>query len=103
MVPLPWQLTSRSEVVFLAQQVIWYILVALAIVGLVAGLRRDALVTCMLAGLAAAGGAVIALNSGNVGSMVRFRDTIVPFVVWLSALGAVSAMSRMTKRSAPCL
>lgn len=103
LVPLPWQVISRSEIVFLAQQVIWYVLVVLACGGVVAGLRRDALVTCMLGGLAIAGGTVIALNSGNVGSMVRFRDTIVPFVVWLSALGAVSMVSKMNKGSAPCL
>ena len=97
-VPLPWQITSRSEIVFLAQQVVWYILVVLACVGLVAGLRRDALVTCLLAGLASSGGAVVAINSGNIGSMVRFRDTIVPFVVWLSAVGAMSTLSWMLSR-----
>jgi hypothetical protein len=99
-VPLPWQIESRSEIVFLAQQVVWYILVVLAVAGLVAGLRRDALVTCLLAGLAVTGGAVIAINSGNIGSMVRFRDTIVPFVVWLSAVGAISTMSRIVSRGA---
>jgi hypothetical protein len=97
-VPLPWQITSASEIAFLAQQVVWYILVALACVGLVAGLRRDALVTCLLAALAASGGAVIAINSGNIGSMVRFRDTIVPFVVWLSAVGAMSTLSWIVSR-----
>ena len=89
-VPLPWQITSRSETVFLAQQVVWYLLVVLACAGLVAGIRRDALVTCLLGGLAVFGGAVIAINSGNIGSMVRFRDTTVPFIVWLSAVGATS-------------
>ena len=98
-VPLPWQVESRSEIVFLAQHVIWYILVVLAFVGLVAGLRRDALVTCMLAGISATGGAAIALNSGNIGTLVRFRDTIVPFVVWLSALGAVATASTVVSRA----
>ncbi len=108
-VPLPWQIVSRAEMAFLAQQVIWYILVILACVGFVAGLRCDAMVTCMLAGLSAMGAAAIALNSGNVGSLVRFRDTIVPFMVWLSALGAVSSVSgllsrkRILMRSAECL
>ena len=97
-VPLPWQITSRSETVFLAQQVVWYLLVVLACVGLVAGVRRDALVTCLLGGLAASGGAVIAINSGNIGSMVRFRDTTVPFVVWLSAVGATSTLSWIVSR-----
>lgn len=40
-----------------------------------------------------------ALNSGNIGTMVRHHDTIVPFVVWLSALGAVTITSRIMRRA----
>ena len=98
-VPLPWQVQSTSEIVFLAQQVVWYLLVVFAAVGLIAGLRRDALVTCMLAGMTAAGGAVIAFNSGNIGTMVRLRDTVVPFVLWLSALGIVATISTIMSGS----
>ena len=101
LVPLPWQVQSTSEIIFLAEQVLWYLLVLFACVGLIAGLRRDALVTCMLAGISATGAAVIAFNSGNVGTMVRFRDTVVPFMVWLSALGAVSVVSRIASRETP--
>lgn len=96
--PLPWQVTSRAELVFLGQQVIWYLLVLLAGVGCVAGVRRDSLVTCLLAGVAVVGGVTIALNSGNLGTMVRFRDTIVPFVVWLSARGAISLVNAVVSR-----
>lgn len=98
-VPLPWQVKSASELVFLLQQVVWYMLVVLAAIGIVAGMRRDPLVTCLLLGVTAAGGAVIALSSGNVGTMVRHRDTIVPFVVWLSALGAVATASAWMSRA----
>jgi hypothetical protein len=74
-------------------------MVLFAVVGVIAGLRRDPLLTCILVGLIAAGLAVIAMNSGNVGTMVRHRDTIVPFVVWLSALGAVDAASRLMREA----
>lgn len=110
-VPLPSQVRSTSEILFLAQQVVWYLLVVFACVGLIAGIRRDALVTCMLAGISATGGAVIAFNSGNIGTMVRLRDTVVPFVLWLSALGIAATVStimsggrsHISRRSAPCL
>lgn len=97
-VPMPWQVSSRSEMVFLAQQVLWWLVVGFAGVGVVAGLRRDVLLTCMLVGLSAVGAVIVALNSGNIGSLVRFRDTIVPFVVWLSALGALSSVSEFVSR-----
>lgn len=98
--PLPWQTPRGFGSVLLPQQLVWYALVVLACVGLVAGLRRDALVTCLLVGLSLTAAATIAVNNGNVGTLVRFRDLIVPFVVWLSALGATSVMSRVMARVA---
>ncbi len=99
--PLPWQVESRTEMVFLAQQVVWYLMVVLAAIGVVAGLRRDPLVTCLLCGVTVAGAVAIALNSGNIGTLVRHRDTVVPFVVWLSALGAVTTASNWMSRATP--
>ncbi|MBI4381922.1 MAG: hypothetical protein HY574_12135 [candidate division NC10 bacterium] len=97
-VPLPWQTASSPMLVFLPQQIVWYALVVLAAAGFLAGLRRDALVTFILAGCIFVGAGVIALHSGNFGSLVRFRDTVVPSVVWLSALGMVSVLFRLTSR-----
>ena len=98
-VPLPWQAQSVTEMVFLPQQVVWYVLVVLAAIGVATGLRRDPLVTCLFCGLAAAGAVAIALYSGNVGTMVRHRDTVVPFIIWLSALGATSTASTCMSRA----
>jgi len=99
--PLPWQVWSRTEMVFLGQQAIWYLIVVFAGIGVVAGLRRDPFVTCLLCGVTAAGALAIGLNSGNIGTLVRHRDTVVPFVVWLSALGAVTTASNWMSRATP--
>jgi hypothetical protein len=93
LVPFPWQAQSTSEILFVPLQVTWYVLVLLAIAGCAVGIRRDALVTCVLVGPAVAATVAIALNSGNIGTMVRHRDTIVPLVVWLSASGGVAVFS----------
>ncbi len=91
--PLPWQAASRSELLFLPQQLLWYGLVLLAGVGAVMGVRHDSLVTWCFIGLIGAGVAAVSLNSGNIGTMVRHRDAVVPFVSCLGALGAASLMS----------
>jgi hypothetical protein len=90
-VPAPWSVSSAGELAMIPQQLAWYLFVAGAIAGAAVGLRRDAWLTCILAGYALAGLAIIAPNSGNVGTLVRHRDMIVPFVLWLGALGLVSA------------
>jgi hypothetical protein len=99
-VPMPHQLTSKSEILLLPQQILWYGLVLLALVGMAAGARRDLALTWLLAGFACAAAGVIALNSGNVGTLVRIRDTIVPFVACLAALGAATLGSRVAGRGA---
>ena len=91
--PLPWQARSTTEVLFLPLQIIWYLMVFFAVVGSVAGLRRDPFVTCMLVATVAIGAVAIAIYSGNIGTMVRLRDTLVPFVVWLSAEGIITTGS----------
>ena len=91
--PLPWQARSTTEVLFLPLQIIWYLMVFFAVVGSVAGLRRDPFVTCMLVATVAVGAVAIGIYSGNIGTMVRLRDTLVPFVVWLSAEGIIATGS----------
>jgi hypothetical protein len=88
LVPLPWQMQSRSALAFLPEQIAWYGCVLLAAIGIGAGLRRDAWVTFLITGYSVVAAAVISLPSGNIGTFIRMRDMVVPFALWLSALGA---------------
>ena len=88
--PLPSQARSTTEFLFLPLQFIWYLMVLFAVVGSLAGFRRDPFVTCMLVATVAIGAVAIAIYSGNIGTMVRLRDTLVPFIVWLSAEGVIA-------------
>lgn len=98
-VPLPWQVNSWPALAFLSQQVIWYILVGLAAIGFPVGLRKDPLITGMLVGYILVNSVIVALTSGNIGSLVRHRDMIVPYVAMLSALGAYSVLMRLVQRT----
>jgi hypothetical protein len=91
-VPLPWEAASLASLVLLPQQVAWYILALLAAAGIAAGGRRDPLFTWLLVGTIGLGAAVVSLFNGNVGTLVRMRDSIVPLVVWLSAIGACAVL-----------
>jgi hypothetical protein len=90
--PLPWNVVSRPALAFLPQQVAWYILVVLAVVGVGAGFRRDRVLTWLLVGNALVGGVTVALFGGNEGTFVRMRDSVVPVIVWLSALGGSAVL-----------
>lgn len=96
LVPLPWQMMSASQLAFLPQQILWYLLIPLALAGVVVGLQKDPLVTCLLAGSSLMGGVIVGLNSGNIGTMVRHRDMFVPFVICLGSVGATWLCARVS-------
>jgi hypothetical protein len=97
-VPLPWKVESSAMLAFVPEQVFWYALIALAPFGAVAGLRRDPLLTSLLLAHAAAAIAMIALTGGNVGTLIRHRGLALPFIIWMSGLGAVSVLAWLLDR-----
>lgn len=96
-VPWPWQITSASGLAYLPQQLVWYGLVLLGVPGVLAGWRRDPLMTWLLLATVAAGVVVIAPNSGNIGTLVRHRDMVMPAVVLLSAAGFTWTLAALAK------
>lgn len=86
--PLPWTIESRAMLAYLPEYVAWLVLASLAPLGIVAGLRRDAQLTCVLAAHSGAIVLMVALTSGNIGTLIRHRGLVLPYLVWLSALGA---------------
>jgi len=100
-VPLPWQVASASSVALLPQQVAWYVVLVAAALGLGAGLRRARWLTLLLAGYVVAGVIIIAPNSGNIGTLVRHRDMIVPFVIALAAPALAAAASGLARMRQP--
>jgi hypothetical protein len=45
------------------------------------------LLTCVLAAFVIGGAVLVALTSGNIGTLIRHRSLVMPFLVWLSVLG----------------
>jgi hypothetical protein len=70
-------------------------------VGFAVGMRRAPWLACVLAGSALAGLLIIAPNSGNVGTLMRHRDLIVPFVLWLGGLGIIGIAGAAGDADAP--
>ena len=100
--PLPREQWSRSMLAYLPEQVIWWMVALLLPFGFYAGLKRDVLVTCMLAAHAIAAIAIVALSSGNIGTLIRHRSLAMPYVIFLSATGAHELVRRMAAgRAAP--
>lgn len=97
-VPLPWQTQSVRELAYLPEQMAWYALVALLPIGVIAAYRRDRLVTCMLVCYAAPTAVALALTNGNVGTLLRLRGLVIPYLVWISAVGFCTALGALGRK-----
>ena len=86
--PLPRERWSRSMLAYVPEHVTLWVVTLLVPFGFYAGLKRDVLVTTMLAAHAAAAIAIVALSSGNIGTLIRHRSLALPYLIWLAAVGA---------------
>jgi hypothetical protein len=78
---------------------LWYVMLVLLPIGAVAGWRRDPLVTCLLVGFTLPTAAVLALTNGNVGTLLRLRGLVTPYLVWVSAVGLCASMGMLARRA----
>jgi hypothetical protein len=97
--PLPWEFASPRELLFLPEHTLWYVMAALFPIGLVAGWRRDPVVAMLLVGYMLPTAAAIALTNGNVGTLLRLRGIVVPYIVWVSAVGFFAALQSVAARN----
>jgi len=98
--PTPRSIQSRATLAYLPEQVVWYGLVLLVPVGIVAAARRDLLLTSVLLMYALAAAVMVALTGGNVGTLVRHRGLALPYLVWFSGLGASRLVASITRARA---
>jgi len=97
-VPLPWQIASLRELAYLPEQFAWYAIVALTPFGLRRGWSRDPIATALLAGYILPTAAALALTNGNVGTMVRLRGVLIPYLAVLAALGFCDVLEALASR-----
>ncbi|MFI5179682.1 MAG: hypothetical protein ACHQO8_14015, partial [Vicinamibacterales bacterium] len=96
--PAPTEMRSDIELMFLPEQIVWYVMLLTIPIGVVAGLRRDALVTSLFLAYGAIALLAVALTTGNMGTLVRHRAFGVPYLMALSALGTTVLVRRFCDR-----
>ena len=99
--PTPWGAQSSAELLYMPEQIAWYAILATALVGAAVGMRRDALVTSLFVGYSVTALMIVALNTGNVGTLVRHRSFALPFLIALSAVGVAAIVGRLSALSSP--
>jgi hypothetical protein len=98
--PLPWEMVSLSELSFFPELVGWWLIVIFAPIGIIAGWQRDRHITALLLGFALPTAAALAVTNGNVGTLLRLRGLVTPYIVWLAVLGAL-AVAEYFMRATP--
>ena len=98
--PWPWEIASRSELAFLPEHLVWILIMVFVPIGAVAGWRRDRLVTALLIGFALPTAAALAVTNGNVGTLLRLRGLVSPYLIWVAVVGGLSVAEYVLSRRA---
>jgi hypothetical protein len=85
--PVPWRIESRPMLMYLPEQMLWLMVLALVPFGAVAGMRRDPILGALLICHGLALVIMVALPSGNIGTLVRHRGLALTYFAWLAGLG----------------
>jgi hypothetical protein len=96
--PWPWEIASRSELAFLPEHLVWILIMVFVPVGAVAGWRRDRLITALLIGFALPTAAALAVTNGNVGTLLRLRGLVSPYLIWVAVVGGLSVIEYLLSR-----
>ncbi len=98
-VPWPWEAQSTAALVYMPEQIVWYLMIAMLPVGIFFSFRRDPLLAGLLIGVGAVAALAIALLNGNVGTLVRLRVLAIPYFATLSAVGVCELLSLAARRA----
>ena len=80
------------------EHLIWLLLMLLMPVGAIAAMKRDGGLTAVLLAHAAGIIMMVALASGNIGTLIRHRGLSLPYLVWFSVLGALTIIAAVQSR-----
>ena len=102
--PLPWEMRSASELAFFPEHVLWWLILLLTPAGVIEGWRRNRRVTAILIAFVVPMATALAVTNGNVGTLLRLRGLVTPFMIWLAVLGALAAAEHiLTSKAAPSM
>lgn len=97
--PFPLFAQTLSEAAMLPEMLLWYIFVVLSVLGLVRVFQRGVWTVLVYPGIMTAFlFGLLSLVEGNIGTLVRHRAMLIPFVVALGAIGAGPFMERSPGR-----
>lgn len=85
--PVAWRIESRTMLLYLPEQMLWLMVLALVPLGAFAGMRRDPILTSLIVGHGLALMIMVALPSGNIGTLIRHRGLALTYFAWLAGLG----------------
>lgn len=96
--PLPDHVQTRLLWAYVPEHLAWLVLVLLVPVGAVEAIRRDRGLAAVLLAHAAGIVMMVALASGNIGTLIRHRGLSLPYLVWFSVLGALMLIGAVQSR-----
>lgn len=95
LVPFPWKTYTGLQLISYPQTILWYLLIPFVFIGMVTALRYKWKETFVIFAYIIVLGSIIAMNSGNIGTVFRHRDMLTPLFLIFGAVGIIKTFGRL--------
>src|SRR3989338_1290031 len=85
--PFPWELSTKNMLIGYIQMPVIYLLLPFITIGIIIGFRHHKRETMAYLFFIFIISSIVAMASGNVGSLFRHRDMVMPFFIAFGAIG----------------
>lgn len=93
-VPFPWSIHTKLQLISYPQVVLWYLLVPFSTLGILPSIRYGKKVALVILIYIFFITSSFALVSGNIGTVLRHRDLVLPFYFVFAAAGLAKALGK---------
>ena len=97
LVPFPWSISSKLQLITYPQVVLWYFLLGFALLGIAYALRYNFKKSILVLFFLFSSALLSGMASGNIGSAMRHRDIITPLFLLFSAAGLTFCFPQRAK------
>lgn len=87
--PFPWKTYTGLQLMSYPQVILWYLLIPFIFIGMITALRYKWKETFIIFTYIILLGSVIAIGSGNIGTLFRHRDMVTPFFLIFGSVGLI--------------
>lgn len=95
LVPFPWMIYTKLLLMSYPQVILWYLFIPFVFIGMITAFRYKWRETFIIFVYIIIIGSIVATHSGNIGTVFRHRDMLIPFFFIFGSVGLINTFDHL--------